>query len=87
MQEVEPILTRDAKINFMLSLISELSAENLEMVSDFALHVRRSGDNVPSSAPQVEVPELAPSHLQGLVGLVNWGGDALADTERLYDEP
>jgi hypothetical protein len=25
------------------------------------------------------------SHLEGLVGLVSWGGDALEDTERLFD--
>ena len=29
---------------------------------------------------------LPASHLDQLTGLVAWGGDALADTERLYDE-
>ncbi len=31
-------------------------------------------------------PSLPASSLDRLTGLVAWGGDALADTERLYDE-
>lgn len=32
------------------------------------------------------VRTLPASHLDQLTGLVAWGGDALVDTERLYDE-
>jgi len=32
------------------------------------------------------VRTLPASHLDRLTGLVAWGGDALVDTERLYDE-
>jgi len=32
------------------------------------------------------VPSLPASSLDRLTGLVAWGGDTLADTERLYDE-
>lgn len=34
---------------------------------------------------QVDVRTLPASHLDQLTGLVAWGGDALADVERLYD--
>ena len=33
----------------------------------------------------IPAPFLPASHLDGLVGLVTWGGDALAESERLYD--
>ncbi|MBM4045812.1 MAG: hypothetical protein FJ279_11910 [Planctomycetes bacterium] len=34
---------------------------------------------------QIELKAAPASHLRKLEGLVSWGGDALEDTERLYE--
>lgn len=58
--------------------LDELPPDKLTEVLDFVSFLRtRKGYFVPS------VPA---SSLDRLTGLVAWGGDALVDTERLYDE-
>jgi len=58
--------------------LNELPPDKLMEVLDFVVFLRTR--NVPF------MPSLPASSLDRLTGLVAWGGDALADTERLYDE-
>ena len=59
--------------------LDELPPDRLMEVLDFVAFLRTR--KVPL------VPSLPASSLDRLTGLVAWGGDALADTEKLYDEP
>ena len=82
----------------ILSLLDDLPPESLNVVNQFVqfLHERaRQGQPVVSeSDDEGKVPYLYPSvgvpakSLDGLIGLLSEGyeGDALADTEALYDE-
>ena len=58
--------------------LNELPPDKLMEVLDFVVFLRTR------KAPLI--PSLPASFLDSLTGLVAWGGDALADTERLYDE-
>lgn len=58
--------------------LDELPPDKLVEVLDFVSFLRT---RKVSSLPSVPAPSL-----DRLTGLVAWGGDALADTERLYDE-
>jgi hypothetical protein len=54
------------------------------VVLDFVLFLKQRRQ-VGLQEPEKPVVKSVPAaHLDGLVGLVAWGGDALADTERLY---
>ncbi|MBM4341737.1 MAG: DUF2281 domain-containing protein [Deltaproteobacteria bacterium] len=68
-------------VNLKQQLMKELDGlppDKLTEVLDFVAFLRTR--KVPF------VPSLPASSLDRLTGLVAWGGDALADTERLYDE-
>ncbi len=58
--------------------LDELPPDKLSEVLDFVAFLRTR--KVPF------VPSLPASSFDRLSGLVAWGGDTLADTERLYDE-
>ena len=58
--------------------LGELPPDKFVEVLDFIVFLRTR--KVPL------IPSLPASFLDSLTGLVAWGGDALADTERLYDE-
>ena len=76
---------RDRLKEATLRVLDELPRDRVAEVLDFALFVRqREGRG--SGAPRGQVvPSVSVTQLDGLVGLVAWGGDALTDTERLYD--
>jgi hypothetical protein len=71
--------------------LDKLQAEKLGEVLGFVLFLkeratvkdRRSVQAQPLTA--LILHTLPASHLHSLTGLVAWGGDALADSERLYD--
>jgi hypothetical protein len=68
-------------VNLKQQLMKELDGlppDKLTEVLDFVSFLRAR--KVPF------VPSLPASSLDRLTGLVAWGGNALADTERLYDE-
>ena len=70
-----------AGVNLKQQLMRELDGlppDKLMEVLDFVVFLRTR--KVPF------IPSLPASSLDRLTGLVAWGGDALADTERLYDE-
>ncbi len=62
--------------------LEKLPPERLGEVLDFVVFLRSH-----AALEKIHIPVrfLPASHLDELVGLVAWGGDALADSERLYD--
>lgn len=72
--------------------LDELPAEKVGEVLDFAQFLKARWNQ--EAAQGVAVPEptrlilrtVPVSHLDRLVGLVAWGGEAVADAERLYDD-
>ena len=69
----------------VINALGDLPADYLNEVLDFVLFLkqRRQVDLLPLR--KLAVRSTPASQLDGLVGLVAWGGDALADTERLYE--
>jgi hypothetical protein len=70
--------------------LDDLPAEKIAEVLDFALFLRARWTAQLQAMPPESTPlilhTLPASHLNRLTGLVAWGGDAVADAERLYDE-
>jgi hypothetical protein len=72
--------------------LDELPAEKLEEVLNFALFLKtrwteKGGPKgTTRESTKVILHTLPASHLDRLTGLVTWGGDAVADAERLYDD-
>jgi len=62
--------------------LEKLPPEKLGEVLDFVVFL---SSRTIWEETNIPVPFLPASHLDGLVGLVAWGGDALVDSERLYD--
>lgn len=62
--------------------LEELPLEKLGEVLDFVVFLKARASQQGTSIPGRSLPA---SHLDGVVGLVAWGGDALAESERLYD--
>jgi hypothetical protein len=68
-----------------LRVLDELPRERIAEVLDFALFIKERETKNGKAAHKAAVPVVPATHLDSLVGLISWGGDALADTERLYD--
>ena len=72
--------------------LDELPAEKIEEVLDFALFLKArwtekgASKATPQESTKLILHTLPASHLDRLTGLVSWGGDAVADAERLYDD-
>jgi hypothetical protein len=73
-------------------VLDDLPAEKIEEVLNFALFLKarwtaqgESKATVPESTALI-LHTLPAAHLDRLTGLVPWGGDAVADAERLYDD-
>ena len=69
----------------VIRVLEELPSERVTEVLDFALFLRQrlQAEDLPSK--RLVVKAIPAARLYPLVGLVSWGGDALADTERLYE--
>jgi hypothetical protein len=76
----------------VMRALDGLPTEKMAEVLDFALflRVRRSKEDVQMAAAQesigLNLRTVPASRLDGLTGLVAWGGDAVADAERLYED-
>jgi len=68
-----------------LRVLDELPRERIAQILDFALFVRDRETKNDMTIRKLLVPHVPATHLDSLVGLVTWGGDALTDTECLYD--
>jgi hypothetical protein len=72
--------------------LKELPADKMAELLDFVLFLKkRYAEERGQAATDRERMTLHPrtvsaSHLDQLTGIVEWGGDALTDSERLYDD-
>lgn len=72
--------------------LEALPADKIAEVLDFVLFLKNQSHEEASEAIEGEdsrrfpVRTMPVSHLDRLTGLVEWGGDAFADSERLYDD-
>lgn len=79
--DVTGITPRDA----ILKTLDELPSEQVAEVLDFVLFLKQRAQ-AGRQEPQRQVVKAVPAgHLDAVVGFVEWGGDALVDTERLYE--
>ncbi len=76
----------------VMRALNELPREKVEEVLDFVLFLktRKPKDSAQATAAQeptgLLLRTLPASSLDALTGLVAWGGDAVADAERLYED-
>lgn len=69
----------------VIRILDELPPESIAELLDFALFLKsRSQTRRGVQKPQLKTAPA--SRLDGLVGLVAWGGDALVDTEGFYEK-
>lgn len=76
---------RDRLKEATLRVLDELPRERVAEVLDFALFVKQREMAKLDAARDRTAPSVPAAQLDALVALVAWGGDALTDTERLYD--
>jgi hypothetical protein len=69
----------------VIKVLDELPPEQVVELLDFALFLKQRSQMPYRPFPKPVAIAVPAAHLDGLVGLVAWGGDALADTERLYE--
>ena len=67
----------------VLEVLDELPEERIAEVLDFAVFLKMRKPN--QGLPVYTLPTVPASQLASLAGMVAWGGDAVADTERLYE--
>jgi hypothetical protein len=76
----------------VLRALNELPREKVEEVLDFVLFLKTRKPKGSAHATTAQEPSglvlhtLPASSLDALTGLVAWGGDAVADAERLYED-
>ena len=77
----------------VIQVLDELSDEKIKEVLDFALFLqmrpsqKEDGESAVQPSPSVVSHPVPAAQLDALTGLVAWGGDAVVDTERLYEDP
>lgn len=69
----------------IIKAIGDLPADNLNEILDFILFLKQRKLVNSHSLQKDDVHSSPATQLNGLVGLVAWGGDALADQERAYE--
>lgn len=69
----------------MLQVLDELPAERVAEVLDFALFLNAQQHHDAVATLPLPLPAVPATQLTSLIGLVAWGGDAVADVERLYE--
>jgi hypothetical protein len=69
----------------IIRVLDELPSDRVAEVLDFALFLKRRSQAQLRQRQETVVKTMPAAHLDALVGLVAWGGDALADTERVYE--
>lgn len=63
-------------------ILDHLPEKKLIEVINFARFIKEPENDVPHAPVIISVPA---KELEGLTGIVNWGGDAVDDTERLFE--
>ena len=67
----------------LLDVLDDLSEEQVADVYMFALFIKSHA--IRQQRQPMTIKTVPASRLQALAGLVSWGGDALSDTEHVYD--
>jgi len=70
----------------VLQALDDLPQERMAEVLDFALFLKTRQKGRSGVASTLHLPSVPASQLKPLVGLVAWGGDAVEDSERLYEQ-
>ncbi len=67
--------------------LDDLRPEQIAEVLDFTtfLRERKQSGDIPQQSKRIELRLVPATSLLALTGIVSLGGDALADTEALYD--
>ncbi len=69
----------------VIRALDDLSNEQIAEVLDFALFLKQREQARSQGAQRREVRSVPASQLRPLVGIISVGGDAVEDSERLYD--
>jgi len=80
-KESEMEITKENVIN----ALDELPGERLGEVLEFVMLLKHHKQGEPKDSRTLVLKAIPAGQLKDLIGLVSWGGDALADTERLYE--
>lgn len=68
-----------------MQIIDELPKDKVEEIIDFAYFIRQRAKTENDEQKQTEKEAISLDEVMGLAGIVGWGGDALEDSERLYE--
>ena len=71
--------------HLLLNLLDDLPEEQTTELYLFALFLKQRSTLITETFQEKEIKALPASTLSTLSGAVAWGGDALQDTERLYE--
>lgn len=71
--------------NALIRIVNELPAEQVSEIFTFALFIKNRSQTESMKTSGLIVKSLPAERLETLSGLVAWGGDAVIDTERLYE--
>ena len=69
----------------IINALDELPGERLVEVFNFVMFIKQRKQAQPGASPIPVLRATPIQQLKKLVGLVSWGGDAMVDTERLYE--
>ncbi len=71
----------------IIEVMNELPAEKMIEILDFAAFVRQNFQhrNIARNLTTPKIEEIPAARLRLLTGIIAWGGDALIESERLYE--
>jgi hypothetical protein len=71
--------------NRIIEVLNELPAEKMVEILDFAAFVRQDIQSRTGATRRLVIKKVPIAQLRSLTGIITWGGDAVADSERLYE--
>lgn len=69
----------------VINALDELPGDRLGEVFDFVMFLKQRKQAEPGVSTMPVLKAAPVQQLKELIGLVAWGGDAVADTEQLYE--
>ena len=66
-------------------VLDELPAEKMAEILDFATFIKQRFQSPSRAVHRIAIKTVPATRLRSLAGIVAWGGDAITDTERLYE--
>lgn len=80
---MNPVIAMELKES-VIKILDELPSERIAEVLDFAEFVKHR-DRDANRTSRLIIRSAPISQIEELAGIVSWGGDALEDSESLYD--